>query len=115
MICLNSIIKIIVIGIKATVISRDTTNQNPHFQLNVLCVSPIMYWPIADPKAPVPSMIPMTVVVLFMLFLRAYYFPTSAAQLALTRLFRPLMKNPYKNIEKNIAAILIFSLKKVTK
>ena len=59
-----------------------------------------MNYPIADPKVPVPSIIPVTVETALSFPLRTSCFPRSAAQAEDIKLFKPLMKKPSMNIKK---------------
>jgi len=76
-------------------------SQNPSLHPHAFFVSPIISCPIADPKIPLPSIIPATVVKALGLFYKAFYFPRSAAIEALIKLHKPLIKNPMKNIKAN--------------
>ena len=75
-----------------------------------------MNCPAADPRVPVPSIIPVTVEIALALPLSASYFPRSAEQEAEIMLLRPLMKKPKKNIKmKKIAVLMSWTLKVKTK
>ncbi len=70
-----------------------------------------MNYPTAEPRVPVPSMIPVTVDVAFSFPLRDSYLPRSAAHAEDIRLFRPLMKKPSMKNEMNKRAVFISSTK----
>jgi hypothetical protein len=65
----------------------------------------MIYYPTADPRVPVPSIIPVTVEVALSFPLSASYFPRSAAHAEDIKLFSPLIKNPRKNIRMNSTGI----------
>jgi hypothetical protein len=65
----------------------------------------MIYYPTADPRVPVPSIIPVTVEVALSFPLNASYLPRSAAHAEDIRLFSPLIKNPRKNIRMNSTGI----------
>jgi len=71
------------------------------YQPHLRWVTPIIYYPRADPSVPVPSIIPVTVEVALSFPFNASYFPRSAAHAEDIRLLSPLIKNPRKNIRVN--------------
>ena len=73
-----------------------------------------MNCPAADPRVPVPSIIPVTVEIALAFPLRASYFPKSAEHDAEIMLFRPLMKKPKKNIKMKKSTVLMFWTLKVS-
>jgi hypothetical protein len=80
--------------------SIATTSRYPLYQPHFNSVFPIMYWPTAEPKVPVPSIIPVTVDVALSFPRRDSCYPRSAAQAEDIKLLSPLMKKPNMNIRK---------------
>ena len=86
------------IGMIVTDMSIAMTNRYPLYQPHFFLVKLTMNWPAADPRVPVPSMIPVTVETARELPFRASYFPKSAEQAEDIILLSPLMQKPRRNI-----------------
>jgi hypothetical protein len=97
---IKSSITILSKGKVVNAISIEITSKYPSYHPNAFSVLPIINCPIALPKLPVPSIIPVIVEVALLLFFRDYYFPKSAEQDADKILQRPLSKKPKKNQAK---------------
>jgi hypothetical protein len=80
------------IGIMQIVQQIDTGIRKPHFQPCAFFAAPIVYIAILDPILPVPSIIPVTVLVTFLA--RPLDLPISAEQTEEIVLFTPCRKIP---------------------
>ena len=89
-------------------------SQYPLYQPHLAWVTPTINCPAADPRVPVPSIMPVTVEIALAFPLSASCFPKSAEQEAQIMLFSPLMKKPKKNIKMKKSTVLMFWTLKVS-
>ena len=94
------------------VMSIAITSRYPLYQFHFYLVTDTINYPTADPRVPVPSIIPVTVDTARELPLSASYFPKSAEHAEDIILFKPLIQKPRMNITmKKIAVGISFAVK----